>query len=167
MFRSCGDAASRHASRNASGIPGSISSSASVVPAPIVPSCTPRGTTPRTSTSRSASSRPSRSSGTTSVPPWTKTPASSSAKSDGRRSSTLLLLPLPLLGLVQRAQHLLAGDRQLVHVGAGRVADRVRDRRGDRDDRRLAEPFRAEVRQVLVRPVDELADDRRYVRDRR
>src|SRR6185437_3866235 len=148
MFRSCGDAASRHASRSASGIPDSASSSASVVPAPIVPSRTPRGTTPRTSTSCSASSSPSRSSGTTSVPPCTKSPPSSSATSDGRRSSTLLLLPLPLLGLAQRAQHLLAGDRQFVHAGAGRVADRVRNRGSDRDDRRLAEPLRAEVRQV-------------------
>src|SRR5262252_8860156 len=165
MFRSCGEAASRHASRKASGIPGSTSSSARVVPAPILPSCTPRGTTPRTSTRRSASSRPSRSSGTTSVPPWTRTPPSSSATLDGRRSSTLLLLPFPLLGLAQRAQHLLAGDRQLVHVGAGRVADRVRDCGGDRDDRRLAEPLRAEVGQVLVGPVDELADDLRDVRD--
>src|SRR3954468_17811648 len=167
MLRSCGEAASRHASRSASGIAGSTSSSASVVPAPMTPSCTPRGTTLRTSTSRSASSSPSRSSGTTSEPPWRKRPPSSSSTLDGRRSSTLLLFAGALLGLAQRAQHLLAGDRQLVHVGSGRVADRVRDRRGDRDDRRLAEPLRAEIRQVLVGPVDELADDRRYVRDRR
>src|SRR4029079_19441083 len=99
----------------------------------------------------------------TSVPPWMKSPPSSSATSDGRRSSTLLLLPLPLRGLPPRAQHLLAGDRQLVHVGAGRVADRVRDRRGDRDYRRLAESFRAKIGQVLVGPVDELAQDLRHV----
>src|SRR3954468_14537923 len=183
MLRSCGDAASRHASRSASGIAGSTSSSASVVPAPITPSCTPRGTTPRTSTSRSASSNPSRSSGTTSEPPCRKSPPSRSSTLDGRRSSTLLLLALALLGLAQRAQHLLAGDRQLVHVGSGRVADRVRDRGGDRDDRRgaagppprggdgddrrLAEPLRAEVREVLVGPVDELADDLRHIRDGR
>ena len=58
------------------------------------------------------------------------------------------------LGLAQRAQHLLARDRQRADVGAGRVADRVRDRRGGRDDRRLAEPLRAEVRQVLVGDVE-------------
>src|SRR3954454_10767688 len=166
MFRSCGAAASRHASRSASGIAGSTSSSASVVPAPITPSRTPRGTTPRTSTSVSAVSNTSRSSGTTSVPPWTRTPPSSSSTLDGRRSSTLLLLASALLGLAQRAQHLLAGDRQLVHLGSRRVADRVRGRGGDRDDRRLAEPLRAEVRQVLVGPVDELADDLGDVSDR-
>src|SRR5437868_11159835 len=170
MLRSCGDAASRHASRSASGIAGSASSSASVVPAPITPSWTPRGTTPRTSTSTSALRIPSRSSGTTSVPPASNNlllAPSSSSTLDGRRSSTLLLLPLSLLGLAQRAQHLLAGDRQLVHVGAGRVADRVRDRGCDRDDRRLAEALRAKVRQVLVGSVDELADDLRHVRDGR
>src|SRR5215471_35540 len=159
MLRSCGDAARRQASRSASGIAGSTSSSARVVPAPITPSAIPRGTTPRTSTSRSACSRPSRSSGTTSVPPWTKTPPSSSATLDGRRSSTLLLLAGPLLGLAQRAQHLLARDRELVQLGAGRVADRVRDRRRDGDDRRFAEALRAEVRQMLVGLVDEFADD--------
>src|SRR4029077_16922951 len=94
--------------------------------APITPSRTPRGTIPRTSTSRSASSRPSRSSGTTSAPPWPKTPPSISPTPDGRRSSTLLLL----LRRLERAQHLLARDRQLVHVGAGRVAHCVGDRRG-------------------------------------
>src|SRR4029079_1719201 len=139
--------------RSASGIPGSTSSSPSVVPAPITLSRTPRGTTPRTSTSVSALSRPSCNSGTTSVPPWTKTPPSSSSTLDGRRSSTLLLL----LRSFERAQHLLARDRQLVDLGARRVADRVRDRGGDRHDRRLAEPLRAEVRQVRVGLVDELA----------
>src|SRR4029077_16224538 len=154
MFRSCGDAPSRDASRNASGIPGSASSSASVVPAPITPSRTPRGTIPRTSTSRSASSRPSRTSGTTSVPPWTKTPPSISATLDGRRSSTLLLL----LRRLERAQHLLARDRQLAHVGAGRVAHCVGDRSGDGDDRRLAQALGAEIRQVVVRAGGGLAD---------
>src|SRR5262249_39238317 len=168
-FRSCGEAASRHASRSASGIASSTSSSDSVVPAPITPSCTPRGTTPRTSTRRSASRSPSRSCGTTSEPPCRNTPPSTSSTLDGRRSSTLLLLAFPLarLCLAQRAQHLLPGDRQLVHVGARRVADRVRDRGCDRDDRRLAKPLRAEIRQVLVGPVDELADDLRHVGNRR
>ena len=64
-------------------------------------------------------------------------------------NALLLLRPGPRLR--ERAQHLLARDRDLVHVGAGRVADRVRDRRGGRDDRRLAEPLRAEARQMLVR----------------
>src|SRR5581483_6166774 len=137
MLRSCGDAARRQASRSAAGIEGSASSSPSVVPAPIDPSCTPRGTTPRMSTRRSAVSSPSRSSGTTSVPPATRSPPSSSCRLDGRRSSTTLFL----LRRLERSEHLLARDRQLVHVGAGRVADRIRDRRGDRDDRRLAEPL--------------------------
>src|SRR5207248_3395406 len=122
-----------------------------------------RGTTPRTSTSRSASSNPSRNSGTTSVPPWTMSPPSSSSTLDGRRSST----PFLLCGLAQCAQHLLAGDRQLVHLGAGCVADRVCDRGRDWHDRRLAEPLRAEVSQVLVRLVDELAHDLRHVGDGR
>src|SRR5579884_1064322 len=167
MFRSCGDAASRQASRSASGMAGSTSSSASVVPAPITLPWIPRGTTPRTSTSRSASSSPSRKSGTTSVPPWSGSPPSSSSTLDGRRSSTLVLLSRALFGLAQRAQHLLAGDRQLVHVGAGCVPDRVRDRGGDRHDGRFAQALRAEVRQVLVWPIDELADDLGHVRDGR
>src|SRR4051794_25308518 len=163
MLRSCGDAASRHASRSASGICGSTSSSASVVPAPMTPSDTPRGTRRRTSTSFSPERIPSRTSGTTSVPPWTKIPPSSSATLDGCVSST----PLLLLRRLQRAQHLFAGDRQLVHVGARRVADRVRDRSRDRHDRRLAEALRAEVRQVLIWTVDELAHDLRHVGDGR
>src|SRR5579862_1121441 len=134
MLRSCGDAASRQASRKASGSVGSTSSSASVVPAPITPPRMPCGTTPRTSTSCSASISPSRSNGTTSVPPCTKTPppagVGSSATLDGRRSSTLLLPALPLLRLSQRAQHLLTRDRQLVDLGSGGVADRVGDRGG-------------------------------------
>src|SRR5207247_8401504 len=126
----------------------------SVLPAPTPPLGTPRGTTSDTSTSRSAESMPSRRSGTTSVPPARNTvsPApSSSARLDGRRSSTRLLAPCS----PERAEHLLARDRQLVHVGPGCVANRVRDRRRDRDDRRLADPLRAEVRQVLVRDVHE------------
>src|SRR5579859_4912255 len=163
MFRSWGDAASRHASRSASGIEESASSSASVVPAPITPLRTPRGTTPRTSTSCSATSNPSRSSGTTSVPPWTKTPPSSSSRLDGRRSST----PALRIRGLERAEHLLPGDRQLVHLCARRIADRVRDRGGDGHDRRLAETLRAEIRQVLVGLVDELAHDLRHVGNRR
>ena len=38
--------------------------------------------------------------------------------------------PVALARLAQRAQHLLARDRQRADVGAGRVADRVRDRGG-------------------------------------
>ena len=77
---------------------------------------------------------------------------------EARRLQELHASPSPLLPRrAQRAEHLLARDRQRADVGAGRVADRVRDRRGDRDDRRLAETLRAEVRQVLVRDVDELA----------
>src|SRR5579862_1578075 len=163
MLRSCGDAASRHASRSASGIPVSTSSSPSVVPAPIVDPLTPRGTTPRTSTRVVALSSPSCMSGTTSVPPWIKTPPSSSSTLDGRRSSTASLL----LRGPERAQHLLARDRQLTDLGARRVADRVRDRGGDRDDRRLAEPLRSEVREMRVGLVDELADDLGHVGDRR
>ena len=52
-------------------------------------------------------------------------------------------------------------------TASGRVRERVRDRRGGRDDRRLAEPLRAEVRQVLVRSVDEVDDDLGRVGDRR
>src|SRR5712691_3227463 len=171
MLRSCGDAASRHASRSASGICSSSSSSASVVPAPIRFPSTPRGMTPRTSTSLSAWRMPSRSSGTTSVPPCSARPPSRSSSEVALTSSNANRLLLPFLlarfRLAQRAQHLLARDRQLVHVGAGRVADRVRDRRRDRHDRRLAEPLRTEARQMLVRLVDELAHDLGHVRDRR
>src|SRR3954462_12319536 len=117
----------------------------------MTPACTPRGTTRRMSTSLSASMIPSLRRTTTSVPPWMKRPPSSSSRLDGCRSSTLLLV---LRGL-EGAQHLLTGDGKLVHVGAGRIADRVADRGGDRDDRRLTEPFRAEVGQVLVRLVHE------------
>src|SRR5690242_2326553 len=111
------------------------------------------------STTREPSRIPSRTSGTTSVPPWRKTPPSSWSTLDGRRSTT----PLLLLRRLECAQHLLARDRQLVHVGARGVANRIRDCRSDRDDRRLAEPLRAEVRQVLVRLVDERADDLGHV----
>src|SRR6185503_2514686 len=153
--RSCGEAASRQASRSASGTSGSTSSSASIVPAPIVVPWIPRGTTPRMSTSVSPCTSPSRSSGTSSVPPASSRlplPPPTSSRLDGCRSSTLL--PLPRLG--EGAQHLLPRDRQRAHVGAGRVADRVHDRRGGGDDRRLAEPLRAEVRQVLVRDVEQV-----------
>src|SRR5205823_10683790 len=114
-----------------------------VVPAPILVPSTPRGTASPTSTSVSARTSPSRSSGTSSVPPARATepfPSAAAASSalDGRRSSTSLLLPS--YGFAQGAQHLLAADRQRAHVRPGRVADRVRDCRGGRDDRRLAEP---------------------------
>ena len=49
---------------------------------------------------------------------------------------------------------------------AGCVADRIRNRGRSRNDRRFAQSLRAEVRQVLVRLVDELANDLRHVRDR-
>src|SRR5262249_27501566 len=169
MLRSCGLAASRQASRSASGMSSLASSSASVVPAPMRVPSIPRGTTPRMSTSVSASSSPSLSSGTTSVPPLSNTvllgSLGSSLRSDGCRSSTLLLVSLT--GLAQRAEHLLAADRKRANVGAGRVPDRIRDRSGRRDDRRLAEALRAEVRQVLVGNVEELGDDLRDVGDRR
>src|SRR5215210_4502173 len=114
-----------------------------------VPSPSPRGTTSRTWTSASARRMPSRSRGTISVPPASATapsPSSATAAStdSGRRSSNGLrlacLLAPPLLRLAQRAQHLLAVDGERAHVGAGRVADRVGDGGGGRDDRRLAEP---------------------------
>ena len=60
MFRSCGDAARRHASRSASGSSVDASSSASVVPAPIVRPEIPRGTASRTSTRLSAERIPSK-----------------------------------------------------------------------------------------------------------
>src|SRR4051794_26753429 len=173
MFRSCGLAASRHASRSAAGTCGSHSSSASVAPAPMrVPppyagrrrskTSIPRGTTLRMSTSASACSRPARTSGTTSVPPCSGTAPSVSVL-DARWSCS----PLTLLRFLECPEHLLACDRQLVHLCAGGVANRVGDRRRRRDDRRLAEALRAEVRQVRVGLVDQLADDLGDVGDRR
>src|SRR5579862_241206 len=165
MFRSCGDAARRQASRSAPGTCRLASSSASVVPAPMRAPSIPCGTTRRTSTSVSACRIPSRTSGTTSVPPWTKRPPSSSERSDGRRSSTPLLLLL-LVRLAQCAEQLLARHRHLVDVRARRVPDGVRDRGRNRHDGRLAEPLRPEIREMRVRLVDELAHDLRHVRDR-
>src|SRR3954453_15185437 len=162
MFRSCGLAASRHASRSTSGICGSHSSSASVAPAPLVFPSMPAGTPPRMSTSGSLESSPPRISGTTSVPPWIGS-APSISTLDARRSST----PLPRFGLAERAQHLLARDRERANLRTGGVADRIRDRGGGRDDRRGGEPLGAEVRQVRIGLVDQLADDLRDVRDRR
>ncbi len=168
MLRSWGLAASRHASRSTEGISGSHSSSASVAPAPIEPGATPRGTIPRTSSSVSPVASPARRSGTSSVPPASNTVSLAiSSTLDARRSSNLLLRGPALLGFAQCPEHLGASDRQLPHVGARRIADRVRDRGGRRDDRRLAEPLRAEVGQVRVRAVDQLADDLRDVGDRR
>ena len=129
---------------------------------------TPFGTAPRSSTSVSASTIPSRSSGTSSVPPASATApfpsaATASSTDSGRRSCNRLLASR----LASSARSISSrGDRQRADVGAGRVADRVRDRGGRRDDRRLAEPLRAEVRQVRVGLVDELADDLGDVGDR-
>src|SRR5207237_4825529 len=150
--RSWGEAACAQASRSAAGICGSTSSSASVVPAPMRVPSMPRGTASATWTSVSARTMPSRRSGTRSVPPASATeplPRAATAASalGGRRSFTPLLLARRL----ERPQQLVARDRERPDVRAGRVADRVRDRRGGRDDRRLAEALRAEVRQVLVR----------------
>ena len=58
-------------------------------------------------------------------------------------------------------------QRQRRAAAAGRVGERVRDRRRGRDDRRLAEPLRADVRQVRVRDVGEVDHDLGHVRDRR
>jgi hypothetical protein len=68
---------------------------------------------------------------------------------------------------LQGAQHLLARDRQRAHVRTGRVADRVDDRRRGRNDRRLAEALRPEVREMLVGDVQQVDDDLRDVGDRR
>src|SRR5439155_20341901 len=139
---------------------------ATAVPAPIrlPPSYTPRGTTPRNSTSVSASTRRSRNSGTRSVPPASATeplPSAAVAVSSDSGWSSFKLLPLP--GLGQRSQHLIPGHGQRADVGAGRVPDRVHDRGRGRHDRRLAEPLRAEVRQMLVRNVEQFDDDLRAV----
>src|ERR671916_3015352 len=114
----------------------------------------PRGTARDTCTSVSALTIPLRSSGTSSVPPASvlaPSPSAAAASStvSGRRSRNLGPPPLALARLAERPQHLLAVDRERAHVGAGRVADRVRDRGGRRHDRRLAQALRAEVRQVL------------------
>ncbi|MBA3384685.1 MAG: molybdopterin-dependent oxidoreductase, partial [Actinobacteria bacterium] len=112
---------------------------------------------------------PSRSCGTSSVPPasaWSPGSPPSAANSSselGRTSCNAL----PFSCFPQCLQDLLARDRQRRHVGASGVADRVRDRRRRRDDRRLAEPFRPQVREVLVRHVDELTHDLRHVGERR
>ena len=165
MLRSCGDAASRHASRSASGIAGSTSSSPSVVPAPIVePLDAARHDAAHVDERLGARAARRCSSGTTSVPPWTKTPAVELG--DARRPQELHGVSFSFAASSARS----ISSREIGSswiVGAGRVADRVRDRGGDRDDRRLAEPLRAEVRQVRVGLVDELADDLRHVGDRR
>src|SRR5437588_944618 len=149
------------------GIGGRTSSSASVVPAPMRVPSMPRGTASATWTSVSARTIPSRRSGTRSVPPASATeplPRAATAASalGGRRSFTPLLLARRL----ECPQQLVARDREGPDVRAGGVTDRVRDRRGGRDDRRLAEALGAEVRQVLVRDVDELGDDLGHVGER-
>ena len=52
-------------------------------------------------------------------------------------------------------------------AAAGRVGERVRDRGRGRDDRRLAEALRADVRQVRVGDVDEVDHDLGHVGDGR
>ena len=54
-----------------------------------------------------------------------------------------------------------------VGATAGRMRERIRDRGRGRHDRRLAEPLRAEVRQVHVRQVDEVDEDLGHVGERR
>src|SRR5262249_7008497 len=107
--RSWGDADSRHASRSASGICASTSSSRSVVPAPIVVPLTPFGTALRRSTSVSAATIRSRRSGTRSVPPARATaplPSSpAAAATESGRASSTRLFPLRDASL-QRVVHL-------------------------------------------------------------
>ena len=180
MLRSCGEAASRQASRSASGI--SVARLELGERRPGADAACPRSRAarrPEMSTSVSASSSPSRElrhdlgAAVRGARPRPARPrrAARAARAGARSRRhpaagcpSRRALP-PRLG--ERAQHLLARDRQRADVGAGRVADRVRDRGGDRDDRRLAEPLRAEVRQLRVGHVDELADDLRHVGDRR
>src|SRR5206468_3147539 len=131
----------------------------------------PRGTTCPTSTKVSAWTSPSRSSGTSSVPPASATdplPSAAAAASadSGRSSSNSLLGALPQFRLAERVQHLFAGDGQRAYVGARGVADRVRDCGCGRNDRRLAEALRAEVRQVLIGLVDQFRHDLWDVGDR-
>ena len=179
MFRSCGDAASRHASRSASGICGATSSSASVVPAPMrtglcgsEPLRRFRAARPPR---RGRARRPARVRRATAVRAPCRRPDARPAVAsesrdglvDGARPVQLQRSRSSFARLAQRAQDLLARQRQRLDLGSGRVADRVRDRGRRRDDRRLAEALRAEVRQVLVRDVDELAHDLGHVGDRR
>ena len=60
-----------------------------------------------------------------------------------------------------------ARQRQRGRAAPGRVRERVRDRGRGRDDRRLAEALRADVRQVRVGDVDEVDHDLGHVGDRR
>src|SRR5207302_10690840 len=111
-------------------------SPASCVLAPTPLPSSPRWTASARWPSVPARTTPSRRSGTRSVPPASATEPFPSAAtaccwSGGRLSATPLLLARRL----ERAQQLLPGDRKRPDVGAGRVADRVRDRRGRRDDR--------------------------------
>ena len=126
MLRSCGDAASRHASRSASGIAGSTSSSASVVPAPITAALRRRAARRRARRRASPrSSRPSRSSGTTSVPPWSEDPAVELL--DARRPQELHASPSRARARRPRAARA-ASPR-------GRSAARARRRRSRRGSR--------------------------------
>src|SRR5207247_9544852 len=68
----------------------------------------------------------------------------------------------------QRLEHAPPGERRMPNARAGRVRDRVRDRGGGRDDRRLAEALDAEIVRAAIRAVDELHGDLRgHVLDRR
>src|SRR5690606_36086522 len=124
----------------------------------------------------------SRNSGTSPVPPASATaplPSAAGAALDARRYFGLLgISVLPILGsvvlgsvvlgsVVERVEDLGPVDRQRTYVRAGGIPDRVGDRRGNRDDRWLAETLRCEVGEVRVGPVDELGDDLRYVGDGR
>ena len=170
MLRSCGEAARRQASRSASGIVASCSSSASVVPAPIAFPERRAAGRPRISTSaRPARARRAAAARAPCRPPAPGRPFAVERRERLERARPELHAATLLRSRASRrarsiSSRVIGSD---VHVGAGRVADRVRDRRGDRDDRRLAEPLRPEVRQVLVRYVDELADDLGHVGDRR
>src|SRR5204862_5113298 len=76
-------------------------------------------------------------------PPHSKpsTPGHPAGAQDGR-------FPSSPLQFIER-------DRQVAYTLAGRVIDRVGDRRGDADDANLAQPLDAEWIDDLVRLVDE------------
>ena len=65
-----------------------------------------------------------------------------------------------LLGVVQRAQHFLGRDGQILHAHADRVVNRIRDSCLHRQRPRLADPFRAE-RPVVVGDFDADGDELR------
>src|SRR5436305_14592119 len=53
------------------------------------------------------------------------------------------------------SQHFVQRDRQVAHAYAGRVVDRVGDRRGHADNTYLADTLHAELIDLRVRLVDE------------